>query len=436
MSDLGVGALILKAAIGWIFVLQMIPIMIYLERKGAAFIQDRIGPNRAFIPGLGLRLAGMVHGLADVVKILFKEDLVPKHVNRLYYVLAPGLAMFTALVVGAVIPYAHPLAFADGTVMTLQGIDLNVGILFTLAVSSVAVYAVALAGWASNNKYSQLGGLRASANMISYEINLGLAIVGLLLVYNSPNLNDIVAHQADVDHLALGFLPRWGILLQPVGFVIYLVSAFAETNRNPFDLVEGEAELVAGFHTEYGSFKFALFYMSEYVNIVIQSLLISTLFFGGWQIPWVSHAWLATPDHTAAVFTILLWVVLVAGALIGVKLLFWHRKNRERWRDARSREGVVLAILLGFGPALTALLFLVFWSGGFSVDGGAIGAAVIEFLTLAAKTLFFCWLFIWVRWTTPRFRYDQLMGLGWKILLPIGIANLLVTALLVKAGVL
>jgi NADH-quinone oxidoreductase subunit H len=436
MTDLGVGALILKAALGWLFVLQMMPVLVYLERKGAAFIQDRTGPNRAYIPGLGLRLAGMVHSLADVVKLLFKEDLVPKHVNRFYYVLAPGLAMFTALIVGAVIPYAHPLEFADGTIVTLQALDLNVGILFTLAVSSVAVYAVAIAGWASNNKYSQLGGLRASANMISYEINLGLAIVGLLLVYNSPNLNDIVAHQADVEHLALGFLPRWGILLQPVGFVLYLVSAFAETNRNPFDLVEGEAEIVAGFHTEYGSFKFALFFMAEYVNIVIQALLIATLFFGGWQIPYVSHAWLAKPEHAAAIFKILLWLGAIAGVVIGIKLLFWHRKNRERWRDDRAREGIVLSVLLGFLPAVVAMIILGVWSGTLSADGGAIGAAVIEFLTLALKTLFFCWLFIWVRWTTPRFRYDQLMGLGWKILLPIGIANLLVTALLVKAGVL
>ena len=436
MSDPSFGAIVLKAAIGWLFVLQMVPLMIWLERKGAAFIQDRIGPNRAYIPGLGLRLAGMVHSLADVVKILFKEDLVPKHVNRFYYVLAPGLAMFTALIVGAVIPYSHPISFADGSTLTLQGIDLDVGILFMLAVSSVAVYAVALAGWASNNKYSQLGGLRASANMISYEVNMGLAIVGLLLVYNSTNLNDMVARQTDVENLALGFLPRWGILLQPVGFLLYLISAFAETNRNPFDLVEGEAELVAGFHTEYGSFKFALFFMAEYVNIVVQSLVIATLFFGGWQIPWVSHEWLAKPEHAAGILRFVLWVVTIGGALAGIKLLFWHRKNRLRWQDARSREGVVLAGLLGFGPAITAFIVLSAWSGALTADGGAIGAAVIEFLTLALKTLFFCWLFIWVRWTTPRFRYDQLMGLGWKVLLPLGIANLFVTALLVKAGVL
>jgi NADH-quinone oxidoreductase subunit H len=436
MTDPSFGGLLLKAAVGWIFVLQMIPIMIYLERKGAAFIQDRIGPNRAYIPGLGLRLAGMVHALADVVKIVFKEDLVPRHVNRFYYLLAPGLAMFTALLVGAVIPYAHPIGFADGSVFTLQGLDLGVGILFMLAVSSVAVYAVALAGWASNNKYSQLGGLRASANMISYEINLGLSIVGILLVYNSPSLTDMVAKQADVDHLALGFLPRWGVLLQPVGFVIYLISAFAETNRNPFDLVEGEAELVAGFHTEYGSFKFALFFMAEYVNIVIQSLVIVTLFFGGWQIPWVSHQWLAQPAHASAMLRVLLWLVAIGGVAAGIKLLLWHRKNRGRWRDDRKREGVVLSALLGFGPAVTAIIILSAWSGGLSHDGGAIAAAFIEFLTLALKTLFFCWLFIWVRWTTPRFRYDQLMGLGWKVLLPIGLANVFITALLVKAGVL
>lgn len=436
MTDPSFGAIVLKAAIGWLFVLQMIPLMIYLERKGAAFIQDRIGPNRAFIPGIGLRLAGMVHSLADVVKILFKEDLVPKHVNRFYYLVAPGLAMFTALIIGAVIPYAHPIAFADGSLVTLQALDLGVGILFMLAVSSVAVYAVALAGWASNNKYSQMGGLRASANMISYEVNLGLAIVGLLLVYNSTSLTDMVAYQSNVEHLALGFLPRWGVLVQPVGFVLYLVSAFAETNRNPFDLVEGEAELVAGFHTEYGSFKFALFFMAEYVNIVIQSLVISTLFFGGWQIPWVSHEWLAKPEHASGMLRVLLWAVAIGGVLAGVKLLFWHRKNRLRWNDARKREGLVLSFLLGFGPAVTAFIVLGAWSGGLSHDGGAIGAAVIEFLTLAAKTLFFCWLFIWVRWTTPRFRYDQLMGLGWKVLLPIGLANLFVTALLVKGGVL
>ena len=217
MSDPGFGTLLVKAAIGWAFVLGMIPLMIYLERKASAFIQDRIGPNRAFIPGLGIRLAGAVHGLADVVKILFKEDLVPRHVHKFYYVLAPGLAMFTALLVGAVVPYAHPIAFADGTIVALQALDVNVGILFLLAVSSLGVYAVALAGWASNNKYSQLGGLRAAANMISYEINLGLSIAGILLVYNTVSLGDMVAQQADVGHLALGFLPRWGVLLKKIG---------------------------------------------------------------------------------------------------------------------------------------------------------------------------------------------------------------------------
>ncbi|HYC76626.1 MAG TPA: NADH-quinone oxidoreductase subunit H [Planctomycetota bacterium] len=434
---MSLGVTLLKSLVGFLFVLQMLPVMIYLERKVSAFIQDRVGPNRAFIPGLGLRLAGVTHTLTDVVKLLFKEDIVPRQANRFYYALAPGLAMFTALMVGAVVPYCHPLTLtaADGSSWTLsiQAIDANVGLLFLFAISSLGVYAVVLAGWASNNKYSQLGGLRASASMISYEITLGLAVVGLLLVYNSPDLNVIAAKQGE---LIFGFIPRWGVFLQPVAFVLYVVAAFAETNRNPFDLAEGESELVAGFHTEYGSFKFALFFMAEYVNIVVQSLVMATLFFGGWQIPWVSHRWLSEPGHAAGVLKGVLIGVAVVGALAGLKLLSWDRKNRRRWTDARRREGKVLAVLFGFGPAITAVVALVLWSGALGVNGGAVTAAVLQFAVLAAKTLAFCLLFIFVRWTTPRFRYDQLMALGWKYLLPIGLANLLVTGLLVQAGIL
>ncbi len=428
--EFGILAILLKALIPALFVLQMLPVMIYLERKGSAFIQDRTGPNRAFIPGIGLRLAGVVQNFADMIKLLRKEDIIPYHVSRFYYVLAPGLAMFCSLLVGAVIPYAHSIRFDDGSIFTVQAIDANIGILLTLAVSSVGVYAVALAGWASNNKFAQLGGLRASASMISYEISMGLAIVGALLVYNSTNLNDMVKAQGDTFLLVL---PRWGLFLQPVAFVLYLVSAFAETNRNPFDLAEGESELVAGFHTEYGSFKFALFFMAEYVNIVVQSLIIATIFLGGWQIPYVSHEWLVQPDHASAVLKVILWFVLLGGAFIGWKLLSWDKRNKKRWTDARAREGKVLSVLLGFGPALAALAGIIFWSGGLGVSAAGVWTAVIQFLVLATKALFFCWLFVWVRWTTPRFRYDQLMALGWKILLPLGIANLFVTGLLVKA---
>lgn len=427
------GHALLKAGIGFLFVLQMLPLMIYLERKGSAFIQDRLGPNRAYIPGVGLRLAGVVHTLADVVKLLTKEDLVPRHVNPFHYKLAPALAMFCALAIGAVIPYAHPITFTDGTVFRVQGIDLDVGILYMLAISSIGVYAVVLAGWASNNKYSQLGGLRASASMISYELSMGLGVIGLLLVYGSVNLNDMVAKQGE---LAFGFLPKWGIVVQPIAFLLYCTAAFAETNRNPFDLAEGEAELVAGFHTEYGSFKFALFFMAEYVNIVVQSLVMATMFLGGWQIPGVSHEWLVKPENTALVLKGLLGFLAVAGAFIGFRLLAWHKKNRLVWKDERGREGAILAVLLGFGPAITAALVFLLWTSGLGPTSAAVWTAVIQFLVLVTKALLFCWLFIWVRWTTPRFRYDQLMNLGWRLLLPLGLINVFGTGLLVKAGIL
>jgi NADH-quinone oxidoreductase subunit H len=431
---MGAGLTLLKALVGFAFVLQMLPVMIYLERKVSAFIQDRTGPNRAFIPGLGLRLAGVTHTLTDVVKLLFKEDLIPRHVNKFYYVLAPGLAMFTALCVGAVVPYCHPITFESGFTLQIQALDAKVGLLYMFAISSVAVYAVVLAGWASNNKYSQLGGLRASASMVSYEIILGLSVVGLLLVYNSPDLNVVNAEQGK--RFFFDLLPKWGVLVQPVGFVLYLFAAFAETNRTPFDVAEGESELVGGFHTEYGSFKFALFFMAEYVNIVVQSLVMATLFFGGWQIPYLSHETLARPDVAATALKIVLWLVVLGAGVAGLKLLQWDRTNRLRWKDARRNEGRILAVLFGFAPALTALAVLLLWSGGLTFDGGAVTAAVLQFFVLATKTLFFCLLFIFVRWTLPRFRYDQLMALGWRFLLPIGLANLLVTGFLVSAKIL
>ena len=426
--------IVIAAFVPWFFLLNMVPPMIYLERKGSAFIQDRRGPERAFIPGLGLRLAGFIHNFADVVKLATKEEIIPRHVERRLYVLAPALSMFIALIVGAIIPFAHPIAFSDGTRFSLQALDVNVGILWMLSASSIGVYAVVLAGWASNNKFGQLGGLRASASMISYAIVLGLSIVNAFLVYSTPNLNGMVEAQYGT---WLAVLPRWGVFMMPVGFLLYLFGAFAETNRAPFDVVEAESELVAGVHTEYGAFKFALFFMAEYVAIVVQCLVIVTLFFGGWQpLPWslLHHDWLAQPANAALVATVILFAVLALGLGVGALLLKWHAKNRLRWKDARRHEGLVLAVLFGFGPALGALLALLLWNRELGHDGAAVATAVIEFLSFAAKTLFFCWVFIWVRWTLPRFRYDQLMGLGWKILLPLGIVNLIVTATLIQLG--
>ena len=435
-ADVGFGWLLLSAAIPWLFVLNMIPPMIWMERKGSAYIQDRNGPERAYIPGLGLRLAGLVHNLADVVKLATKEELLPRHVNRTFYVLAPMLSMSVALTVGAVIPFCHEVQLADGFTFRAQALDLNVGLLWFLSLSSIGVYSVALAGWSSNNKYSQLGGLRASASMISYEAVLGLAVANAFLVYSSTSLNDMVDGQYGT---FLGVLPRWGIFTMPVGFVLYMVAAFAETNRAPFDLAEADSELVAGFHTEYGAFKFALFFMAEYVAIVVQCLIVVTIFLGGWQpLPWdvLHHDWLVVPENAAMVLRVILGAVVLLGGMFGLWCLKWHKTNSLRWKDSRKNEGIVLALMLGFAPALTALAALLLWGGPQSASGGAITAAVVEFASLAGKTLAVCWVFIWVRWTVPRFRYDQLMGLGWKFLLPLGIINLIGTAVLVKMGVL
>ena len=386
----GFGWLFLKAALPWFLFLNMISIMIYLERKGSALIADRVGPNRAFIPGLGLRLAGMVHSLADVVKLLTKEEIIPNHVSRRIYLLAPMLALFIALVVGMVIPFT-PEMNIGGESFRIQSVDSGLGILLVLAISSIGVYCVTLAGWASNNKYSLLGGLRASAQMVSYELSMGLSVVGLFMVFGSTSLGDMVASQAGT---WMGVLPRWGIFLQPIGFVLFLVSGFAETNRTPFDMAEGESEIV-GFHVEYGGAKFALFFMAEYIHMVVVALLVATCFFGGYQVPYVSTETLADPDVAATLAQSILLGIVVAGVLVGRSLLKWHGKNRQVWRDSRRNEGLVLSLLMGFGPAVSALLVFLLWNGEMGATSGSVFGGLVGFLALMAKTLFFCWLFIW-----------------------------------------
>ena len=427
-------AIFLKAFVPWFSVLQLLPVMIFLERKGSALIADRVGPNRAFVPGLGLRLAGMVHNLSDVVKLLTKEEFVPNHANRRFYFAAPMLACFIALVLTAVIPFTPPMALRSGTFQFLT-VDAGIGFLYILAISSLAVYSITLAGWASNNKYSMLGGLRGSAQMISYELAMGLAVVGMFMVYGTPRLDGMVAHQTGT---AYGILPAWGILIQPIGFILFLIGGFAETNRNPFDMPEGESEIV-GFHVEYGAIKFALFMMAEYIHIVVISLLIATCYFGGYELPYMSFGvdGFQSPDNygtASTVLRVLLGVTVVGATLVGLRLLKWHGTNRTLWRDSRKNEGLVLAVLAGFGPAVTALVTLLLWGGELGATGVGVLAGVLGFFVLMTKTLFFCWLFVWVRWTTPRFRYDQLMGLGWKVLIPLGLVNIFVTGVLVKIG--
>ncbi|MBZ5612574.1 MAG: NADH-quinone oxidoreductase subunit NuoH [Acidobacteriia bacterium] len=306
---------------------------VWLERKVSARIQNRWGPTR-------VGPFGLLQPLADGAKFIFKEDLTQPHVYKRLYIAAPMIALVFAITSISVIPFGNMVSVGPWDTY-LQITDLNIGLLVVLGITSMGVYGVALAGWSSNSKYSLLGGLRASAQMISYEVSLGLSLVGVLIVTGSLSLRDIVEAQR---HL------HWNILFQPVAFFIYLISAYAETNRTPFDLPEAESELVAGYHTEYSAMKFAMFFMAEYANMVTVACLATLMFFGGWLGP-------------------------------------------------------------VFGPPILQMVLPVVW--------------------FCLKVFFFMFLYVWVRWTLPRFRYDQLMAFGWKILLPLAVANIVVTALIV-----
>jgi len=310
------------------------------ERKVAAFFQDRIGPNRAGI-------FGIFQPLADGGKFFFKEEIIPANADKTLFVLGPAISMFTACMTSAVIPWGETLELFD-RVIPLQVADINIGVLYIFAVVSIGVYGIMIGGWASNNKFSLLGALRASSQMISYEIAMGLSIIALIMTTSSLSLKTIVEEQGIPLFGVSGI--SWNVLYQPLGFLIFLICAFAECNRTPFDLPESESELVGGYHTEYSSMKLGFYLFAEYINMFISSAVISSLYFGGYNFP------------------------------------FMH--------DMGLSHNVV-----------TSLGIIVFFS----------------------KIFFGIFFFMWIRWTLPRFRYDQLMRLGWKILIPLALFNILGT---------
>lgn len=360
----------------------------WVERKVIAHIQIRPGPYRVGPHGL-------LQPLADVIKLITKEDLLPPYVNRWLFLAAPFLAVSLALLSISVIPFG-PMIDVAGYRTWMQITDLNVGVLVVLAISSVSVYAVALAGWSSNNKYALLGGMRASAQMISYELPLSLTVAAPLLVCNTLSLRQLVEHQQ-------GSILNWNLIHggQIISFVIFLISAFAETNRVPFDLPEAENELVAGFHSEYSSMKFASFFMAEYANMVTVSCMASLLFLGGWVPPWPAR-------YGSSYVPTLLF------AFVGV-IAIYHGLHPARRRDRYSLP-VVGAVFL-----LIAGIFLLPWVQGW----------LTPLFWFCAKTGVILFAFIWVRGTLPRFRYDQLMAFAWKFLFPVAVLNLLVTAFVI-----
>lgn len=365
-----------KAFLVLFMVLNLAGILGWIERKGSALIQDRIGANRASIFGFaGLGLVNTL--IADPLKFLTKEDFIPPAGDKFLHTLAPCLALFPALVIFAVIPFGDVLQIGDRAI-NLQVANLNVGILYVFAMASLGVYGVVIGAWASNNKFSLLGGVRGSAQMISYEVAMGLSVIGILMVYGTLDLQEIARGQGTLIRDLLpqglsflgplvGWLPAWGVFLQPLAFLLFFTTAVAETKRIPFDLPEGESELVAGYHVEYSGGKFLMFFAGEFAEIVTAAALVTTLFFGGWQVPYL------------------------------------------------MRDG-----------------FYFPWGGQWLLPHLAVVGLQVGAFTL--KVLVFCWLQILLRWSVPRFRYDQVMRLGWKMLLPLALVNVLITALMIVAA--
>jgi NADH-quinone oxidoreductase subunit H len=305
----------------------------------------------------------------------------------------------------------------------MRVLDLNVGFLFVLAITSLSVYSLVLAGIGSNSKYPLLSAMRSSAQMISYEIVMGLSLIGLVMVYGTVHLHEMTVAQGG---LLFGFIPKWGVVVQPVGCVLFCIAALAELNRTPFDLPEGESEII-GFHVEYSSMKFALFFMAEYANIFVAAAVITTLFFGGWQIPWLPTKTIIAnaPLVLSATAALVAFGALVIGFLLH---RFYSRRN-YKWKDLREKEGLLLyaALAAAVGLALGAIAVARFIP--FNAVMGSVLACVLQIGMFIFKAFLICFTVVWIRWTLPRLRYDQLMALGWKIMLPVGIANVVVTGI-------
>lgn len=406
--------------------LCFVAVCVWMERRGAGYFQDRSGPNRAGI--FGFRAAGLVQNLADGLKLAFKEDVISDHIkHKFFFVLAPIIVFFTAIVSFGVVPFADTLVL-NGKSYLMQGIPVDLGILWFLALAGFSVYGIILAGWSSSNKYGILGSLRSAAQVISYEIPMGLAIVSLLIVYGTVNLNEMAQFQGK---LLFGFIPMWGAILQPLGMVIFIIAAFAECNRTPFDLAEGESEIVAGFHVEYSAMKFAVFFMGEYVAMFASSAIIVTLFFGGYQIPFLATDTLIKFAQPVA------FLLMVALPVIMYYFAGWIRRSNvshyPRENDPRVFEANVY-IKCFWG--LVAILEIILLAILFSSSGGAatsIFVVLLQICTLLLKVTMMIFVFIWVRWTLPRFRYDQLQKLGWQMLLPLALLNIFITSAVVVA---
>ena len=360
----------------FLLMVQLVPLLVWVERRGSAFIQNRFGPNR-------VGPLGLTQLLADAVKFIFKEEFIPARSRKFLFYAAPVISLVPAALAFGAIPLSLPINVEAFEMFgqtwgpyrfAFQSFEMGAGIVFVLGISSLGAYGILTAGWASVNKYSLMGAVRASAQMISYELALGLSLVGILIIYGTFDFSEMINDQQGPltfmwmgQEVVVGFLPNWGIFYQPLGAILLFVAMFAETNRAPFDLPEAEGELVAGFHTEYGGLKMNMFYIGEYGHMMVASALLATFYFGGYHLPFVD------PANVNSYF-----------------------------------------VQSGFSATMASLL-----------------TSLVFHLVLFAKIMLFLWVFVWVRWTVPRFRYDQLMDLGWKKMLPWALANTIATAVIV-----
>ncbi|NOX15423.1 MAG: NADH-quinone oxidoreductase subunit H [Epsilonproteobacteria bacterium] len=425
MNAILVTVVIVNIILALLFSLGAVPILVWVERRVAGFIQDRLGPNRCNIAGF--RLGGLVQSFADMFKLVFKEDFRAGDIKEKFiFRISPVIVFVSAFLSFMVMPFADNLVIGDQTFL-MQGLPIDFGILWFLALAGLSVYGIMLGGWSSSNKYSLLGSVRAGAQVISYEASMTLALISLLITYGSVHLVDIVNFQSG---LIFGFIPAWGIVMQPLAAIIFITTAFAEANRTPFDIAEGESEIVGGYHTEYSAMKFGLFFVGEYIAMSASSAFIVTLFFGGYNIPWVGTQMLK--EH----FDIVMIAILIILPILSYKFRGWILKNNvwPKADDKRNNESKWLIRVLIMMNIVIILLFGYFLLFGVASTATNIAVALIQIATFAVKLLLMNFVFVWVRWTLPRFRYDQLQELGWKVLLPLSIANIFITALVVVIG--
>ena len=368
----------IKIVIVLLVLAGIVAYLVYMERKVLAFIQARLGPMR-------VGPWGLLQPVADGIKLLLKEDIIPAGADRWVFLLAPVISVTAAFTVFAVVPFAGNFFITD----------VNIGILFILAISSLGIYGIILGGWSSNSHYPLLGALRSSAQLVSYEVAAGMAVVGVLLISNSLSMVEIVQHQQKMG--------IWNVFLQPVAFVIYVIATLAETNRNPFDLPEAESELTAGFHTEYSGFRFALYFLAEYTNMVLVSCIAVTLFLGGWLRPF--------PNVRALDFLRYMPAVALIGAAACIL-----------WLGLKSRVVAERYVFAGLGVLCVSL------AGVVAIP--PVLEAVQGIFWFFVKVLAFLYAFMWYRGTFPRYRYDQLMNVGWRIMIPLALANVILTAIL------